>query len=97
MKSANASSVRSVDGKVLEPEPRDYSGVVQVLQMTALSRIQSRTDLNRIDEIRGNITSEEGDLVVNGKNIDRVAACLICMRTSYYNTKRHPRSFYKVN
>ena len=39
--------------------------------MTASSRINSHTDLNRIDETRGNITVEEGDLLVNEKNIDR--------------------------
>ena len=39
--------------------------------MTASSKIHSRTDLNRIDETRGNITVEEGDLLVNEKNLDR--------------------------
>ena len=44
MKSANASSVRSVDGNVLEPEPRDFSGNVEGLQVTASSKLYSRTD-----------------------------------------------------
>ena len=39
--------------------------------MTASSKINSRTDSNRIDETRGNITVEEGDLLVNEKNLDR--------------------------
>ena len=39
--------------------------------MTASSRIHSRTDLNRIDETRENITVEEGDLMVNEKKIDQ--------------------------
>ena len=71
MKSANASSGRSIDGNVLERDRRDSSGDIEGLQMTASSRIQSRTDLNRIDETRGNITVEEGDMLVNEKIIDR--------------------------
>ena len=71
MKSANASLERSIDGNVLEPGQRDFSGNVERLQITASSRIHSRTELNRIDETRGNITVEEGDLMVNEKNIDR--------------------------
>ena len=71
MKSANASSKRSVDGNVLELDQRDFSGNIEGLQMTASSRINSRTDLNRIEETRGNITVEEGDLLVNERNIDR--------------------------
>ena len=71
MKSADASSGRSVDGNLLEPDQRDFSGNVEGLRRTASSRIHSRTDLNRIDETRGNITVEDGYLMVNGKNIDR--------------------------
>ena len=71
MKSANASSGRSVDGNVLEPDQGDFSGNIEGLQMTASTRINSQTDLNWIDETRGNITAEEGDLLVNEKNIDR--------------------------
>ena len=41
--------------------------------MTASSRIDSHTDSNRIDETCGNITVEEGSLLVNEKNIDRQA------------------------
>ena len=71
MKSANASSGRSVDGNVLEPDRRGFSGKFKSLQMTTSSRIHSRTELNTIVETRGNITVEKGDLVVNEKNIDR--------------------------
>ena len=39
--------------------------------MTASSRINSHTDLNRIDETLGNITVEGGDLLVNERKIDR--------------------------
>ena len=71
MKLANATSERSIDGNVLEAGQRDFSGNVERLQMTASSRIHSRTKLNRVDETRGNITIEEVDLMVNEKNIDR--------------------------
>ena len=36
-----------------------------------MDRINSHTDLNRIDETRRNITKEDGDLLVNDRNIDR--------------------------
>ena len=64
-------AARSVDGNVLEPDQRDFVGNIEGLQMTSSSRISSHTDLNRIDETRGNTTVEEGDLLVNEKNIDR--------------------------
>ena len=41
--------------------------------MTVSSRTNSHIGLSRIDETRGNITVEEGDLLVNEKNIDRHA------------------------
>ena len=53
MKSANAFSGQSVDGNVLEPGQRDFSGNIEGLQVTASSRINSHTNLNRIDETRG--------------------------------------------
>ena len=71
MKLTNASSGRSVDCNVLGPDQRDFSGNVEGLQMTTSRGLDSRTDLNKIDETRSNITVEEGDLVVNEKNIDR--------------------------
>ena len=71
MNSANARSERSADSNVLEPDQRDFLGDIKSLRMTASSRINSHMDLNRIDETRSNITVEEGDLMVNEKNIDR--------------------------
>ena len=71
VKSAKTYSGRSVDGNVLEPERRIFSGNFEGLQMTASSRIDSRTDLNGVDETRGNVTVEEGDLLFNEKNSDR--------------------------
>ena len=49
----------------------DFLSNIEGLQMTASSRINSHTDLNRIDETPGNITVEEGDLLVNEKDIGR--------------------------
>ena len=49
LKSANLFSGRSVDGNVLEFDQSDFSSNIEGLQMTASSRINSRTDLNRID------------------------------------------------
>ena len=71
MKSVNASSGRRVDSVVLDCDQRDFSGNIEGLQMTASSRVNSHTDLNRIDETRGNIIVERGDLLVNERNIDR--------------------------
>ena len=39
--------------------------------MTASNRINSHTDIKRIDETRGKLTVVEVGLLVNGKNIDR--------------------------
>ena len=71
MKSANAHLERSVDGNVLKPDERDFLRNIVGLRVTASSTINSHTYLNRVDETRGNITVEEGDLLVNEKNIDR--------------------------
>ena len=71
MKSANESSGWSVDGNIKEPDQRDFPSNVEGLQMTASSRKNSRTGLNRIDETRCNVTVEESDLLVNERNIDR--------------------------
>ena len=61
MKSTNASSGTSVYDNVLDPDQRDFSGNVENLRLTASSRTHSRTDLNRIDQTRDNITVEESD------------------------------------
>ena len=71
MKSARAHLEWSVDGCVLEPDGNDFSGNIEDLRKTASSRTNSHTDLNRIDETHCNITVQEGDLLVNEKNIDR--------------------------
>ena len=71
MKSANTFSEWSVGDNVLEPDQRDFLGNIEGLRMSASSRVNSHTDLNRIDETRDNITVEEGDLLVNERNIDR--------------------------
>ena len=71
MKSVNASSGHRVGSVVLDPDQRDFSRSIGSLQMIASSRINSHTDLNRIDETRGNFTVEGGELLVNEKNIDR--------------------------
>ena len=71
MKSANASSGRSVDCNVLEPDQRDFSGNAEALQMNASSSINSRTHLKKIDETRGKFTVGESDLLVNKRIIDR--------------------------
>ena len=39
--------------------------------MTTSSTMKLHTDLNGIDETRGKITLEEGNLLVNEKNFDR--------------------------
>ena len=70
MKSANASSGRSVDGNVLKPDQKGFLGNVEGLQRTASSKILSHRDFNKIDETRGNFTVEEGDLVVNERNFE---------------------------
>ena len=43
MNSPNVSSGRCVDGHLLEPEQRDFSGEIEGIQKTALSRINSHT------------------------------------------------------
>ena len=70
MKSANASQGRSVDGNALEFDQKDFLGNIESPQLTASGRINSPTDLNGIDQTRGNITVEEDDLLVNERNID---------------------------
>ena len=71
MKSINASSGRNQDVNVMERDQRDFSGDIEDLRMTASSRINPYTDLNKIDKTRGNSALEVNDLVVNEKNIDR--------------------------
>ena len=56
---------------MLDPDQRDFSGNIKGPQITASSRINSHTDLNKIDETRDNITREGGDLLVNERSIAR--------------------------
>ena len=71
MKSFNGSSGQDMDNVVPDRNQRVLPGNIQGLQMTALSRMNSNIDLNKIDETCGNITVEVGDLPVSVKNFDR--------------------------
>ena len=71
MKSVNASSGHGVGSVMLDPLEEYFSGNIEGLQMTSSSRINSHIYLNGIDETRGNITVEEGDLLVNERNFER--------------------------
>ena len=71
MNSDNASSGRGVGSVMLDPDQRDFPGNIENLQMTVSIRIDSHTDLIVIDEARGNIAVEGGDLSVNGRYSDR--------------------------
>ena len=73
MKSVNASSGHGIGSVVSDLDQGDFSGNIAGLRMTPSTRINSDTDLNRIDESRGNITGEGGDLLFNERNIDRQA------------------------
>ena len=69
MKSVNASSGHGIDSVLLDPEQGDLSGNIKSPKTTASRRLNLHTHLNRIDETRGNITVERGDLLVNRRNI----------------------------
>ena len=56
---------------VLDPDQRGFSGDTNGLQMTATSRFNSDANLDGINETRGNITTDEGDLMVEEKIPDR--------------------------
>ena len=71
MKLANASLGRDFDSFVLEPDQRGVTENIKGLQLTASSRTNSHTDLNKLDETRGNNAVEEGDFLINERNIDR--------------------------
>ena len=70
MKSINTSSGRDVLSVLPDPDHKVFSGIVESLQMTTSGRINSNTDLSKIDETRGNITAEGIDLSVDEKNLD---------------------------
>ena len=71
MKSVYAPSGQNIDSIVPDADQGYFSGNIKSLQFAASSRINSNTDLNRIDETRGNITVVTGDLSVNERNTDR--------------------------
>ena len=71
MKSVNESSGRVIDSVVPDPDQRDFSGIIEDLQMTVSNRINSNTDLSKIDETFGNNTVEVSNLLVNERNFDR--------------------------
>ena len=65
------SSEHGADKVVFDPDRRESSRNDEGLQMTASNRIHPHTDLDKIDETRGNVTVERADLAVNERNIDR--------------------------
>ena len=71
MKSVKVLCGYGVGNVVLDPDQSNFPGNIEALQTTASSRINSLTDLYRIDETRCNNTIEGGDLLVNKKNIYR--------------------------
>ena len=71
MKSVNASSGRDPESVVLERDLTNFSGNIENLRMIASSRMNLNTDLNGVDETRGNITVEANEWSVNEKNFDR--------------------------
>ena len=60
-----------MDSVPLDADGWVSSGIIEGLQMTTSNRINSYTDINRIDETRGSITLEGCGLSVNEKNLDR--------------------------
>ena len=70
MESVNASSGQCVDGVVLDPDQRVSSGIVEGLQMTASTRINFHTEINRFDETRGSNTVGGDELPVNESDFD---------------------------
>ena len=70
IESVNTSFGGVVDSEVLDPDQR-FSRNIECFQMTASNRINSQTDLKRIDETRGSIAVVGGDLTVNERNFDR--------------------------
>ena len=61
LKSINVSSERDPGSAVLNRDQRDFSENADGFLITASCRLDSNTDLNRIDETRGNITVEAND------------------------------------
>ena len=89
MTSVDASLTRYFSNFVLHPDQRAFSRDASSLQMTAFSRFDSNTNLNRIDEIRGNFIVEADDLPVSERNFDR--------KTHTYHTNHfiHPKNQFE--
>ena len=66
-------SSRNADSLVPDSDQGEVLGNIEGLQMTASSRINSNTSVNKIDETRVSIAVEGGDLLVNERNFDRQA------------------------
>ena len=70
LKSVIAPSGHRPGSVMLDPDQRDFPGIIEGLQITVSSRINSHTYLNRIDETRGNFAVEGSVLLVDGRNVD---------------------------
>ena len=71
MKLVNASSRQDTDSVVPDTYQKDFAGNMEGLLITVSSRINSNTDVIKIDETRGNITIEGGDMLVTERNFVR--------------------------
>ena len=71
MRSANASLAHSLSSGMFDPEREDFSENTEVVHLITSSKIKSKTNLNRLDEICGNITDNVGDLPVSKGEFDR--------------------------
>ena len=71
MKLVNESSRQDIHSFVPDQDQKDFSGDVKGRQLTASTRMNSITDLYKIDEIPGSVTVEGGGLSVNERNFDQ--------------------------
>ena len=69
-KLVNVTSGRSVDGDVLKHDQRSFSDNIERLEITALSRVNSRTDLKKLMRLVV-ILPYGSDLLVHERNFDR--------------------------
>ena len=73
MKSVTASAGRYPRRVLLKPKLRDFPGNTEGLQMTASKELTQPSNIDWIiwiDEFRGNITVEAGELSANERNFD---------------------------
>ena len=71
MKSVNASSRQDIHSVAPDQDQKDFSGDVEDRQLTALTRMNSSTDLYKIDETPGSVNVEGGSLSVHERNFDQ--------------------------